>query len=106
MRKKPRESIKKPRWKKSRLEDLVGRVIEDLEDDEEREMAFFEAIAEHVRFPFKLKDGIARGIAVNEDDEIVLLLDSGPLPLLEVEIPRPAPKGAEWIEAYRLWTAE
>ena len=108
MRKKPRSRLLKPRWKKSRLEELVRRAIGDVDDAEEQAQAFYEAIGEHVRFPFRLKVGIARGIAVDEEDEIVVLCDGTPegIPLLELEIPKPAPKGAEWIEAYRLWLAE
>lgn len=108
MRKKPRDKALKPRWRKSRLEELVRRAIGDLDDPEQQETAFYEALAEQLRFPFRLKNGIARGIAVDAEDEIVVLCDglSEGVPLLDLEIPKPAPKGAEWIEAYRLWTSE
>lgn len=108
MRKKPRAKKLKPRWKKSRLEELVRRAIGDVDDPDEQETAFYEALAEQLRFPFRLKDGIARGLAVDADDDIVVLCDGVPggIPILELEIPKPAPPGAEWIEAYRLWTSE
>lgn len=108
MRKKPRAKALKPRWKKSRLEELIRRAIGEVDDPEEQASAFFEVLSEQLRFPFRVDGGVARGIAVDAEDEIVVLCDGVPegIPLLDVEIPKPAPKGAEWIEAYRLWTSE
>lgn len=77
-------------------------------------MAFHAALEEHVQLPFrtKLPDGpvAVRAIEAGADDELVavcfrdgrrLEVALGDLPL-----PRPAPRGAEWIEAYRLWRQE
>ncbi|HLY74473.1 MAG TPA: calcium-binding protein [Planctomycetota bacterium] len=114
MRKKPRERLPLKRWKKSRLEDLIHRALQDTEDEEEQQMGFYEALEEHLRFPFKTALGglpaVVRGLAVGEDDEILAICTRGSekigVPLLDLPLPKPPPKGAEWIEAFRLWTAE
>ena len=114
MRKKPRERQPLKRWKKSKLEDLIHRAVLDAEDDEEQQMAFYEALEEHLRFPFKTglagHPMIVQGLTVGEDDEILAVCLRGGekvgIPLLDLPMPKPPPKGAEWVEAYRLWVAE
>jgi hypothetical protein len=114
VRKKPRERKPIPRWRKSRLEELIRRALGEAEDDEERQQAFFDAIEEHLRVPFRIRleggPAVVRGIAVDDADEIVAVCtreaERFPVPLLELPLPRPAPAGAEWIEAYRLWLTE
>ena len=114
MRKKPRERLPLQRWKKSKLEDLIHRAVLDAEDEEEQQMGFYEALEEHLRFPFKTAISgvplVVKGLGVGEDDEILAICirdgEKVGVPLLDLPIPKPPPKGAEWIEAYRLWVAE
>ena len=116
MRKKPREKPQRTRWKKSKLEDLINRATVDASNDEEEQLGFFTAIEDHVKFPFKVTllgaEVSVRGIEVNDADEIVAVCvfvrDRGrqTVPLLDLPLPKPSPKGAEWIEAYRLWVTE
>ena len=114
MRKKPREKPLKTRWKKSRLEDLIHRATIDAAGDDEEQMGFYTALEEHVRFPFRTEvQGSlvsVRGIEVNDADEIVAVCvrdrERRVVPLLDLTLPKPPPKGAEWIEAYRLWLSE
>ena len=114
MRKKPREKPQKTRWKKSRLEDLINLATVDAAGEEEEQHGFFTAIEEHVKFPFRTdlqgSPVSVRGIEVNEADEIVAVClrdrERRTVPLLELTLPKPPPKGAEWIEAYRLWVSE
>lgn len=114
MRKKPRERLPLKRWKKSKLEDLIQRAVLDAEDDEEQQMGFYEALEEHLRFPFKTALAgvpvVVKGLDVGEDDEILAVCvrdgEKVGVPLLDLPMPKPPPKGAEWIEAYRLWIQE
>ena len=114
MRKKPREKQPLKRWKKSKLEDLIHRAVLDADDEEEQQMGFYQALEDHLRFPFKTALGgvpvVVKGLDVGEDDEIlaVCLRDGEKIgvPLLDLPMPKPPPKGAEWIEAFRLWVAE
>ena len=114
MRKKPREKPQRGRWKKSRLESLIERAVVDGGDEEEQQMAFFEALEEHLKLPFRTSIGklpvTVRSIEVGDDEEIVAICqhqdDRFEVPLLDLVIPRPAPPGADWIEAYRLWVSE
>jgi len=114
VRKKPRERQPLKRWKKSKLEDLIHRAVLDAEDDEEQQMGFYEALEEHLRFPFKTALAghplVVKGLTVGEDDEILAVCLRGGekvgIPLLDLPMPKPPPKGAEWVEAYRLWVQE
>jgi len=116
MRKKPREKPPRTRWTKGRLEDLIHRATVDAQDDEEQQMGFYTAIEENVKFPFKAvlsgKEVVVQGIEVGQEDEIVAVCvevrsrERHTAPLLGLPLPKPPPKGAEWIEAYRLWLAE
>lgn len=114
MRKKPRQKPQKTRWKKSRLEDLIYRAVVDAHDDEEQQLGFFTALEDQVKFPFKARvlgvEVTVRGIEVNATDEIVAVCvrdrERQTVPLLDLPLPKPPPKGAEWIEAYRLWVSE
>ena len=114
MRKKPREKPLKTRWKKSTLEDLIHRATVDARDEEEEQLGFFTALEDHVTFPFKTRvlgvEVAVRGIDVDDADEIVAVCvrdrERQVVPLLELPLPKPPPKGAEWIEAYRLWVSE
>jgi hypothetical protein len=114
MRKKPREKLPKTRWRKSRLEELVERAVAGASGDEEEQLGFFTAIEEQLRFPFRtrLPDGEVKvlGIEAGEDDEIVAVClrdgERQEVPLLDLPLPKPPPRGAEWIEAYRLWVSE
>lgn len=114
MRKKPKEKAPTPRWKKARLEELVGRAVGDAADEEEAQSAFFETLEAELAFPFRIRlpegAAVVRGLEVGDGDEIIALCSrpDGTLkiPLLDLPIPRPAPKGAEWIAAYRLWLDE
>ena len=114
MRKKPRETGPRPRGRKFRLEELIGRALAGTEGDEEAQAAFHEALEEHVKLPFRtrLDDGIAvvRGFEVGPDDALVAvcLRPDGrrEVPLSELPLPRPGPRGVEWILAYRAWLGE
>jgi hypothetical protein len=60
------------------------------------------------------KWGFAGGVEVTvekvdltDDDQIVVICTRGrsrqSIPILELPLPSPPPKGAEWIDAYRRW---
>jgi hypothetical protein len=114
VRKKPKEKPLRGRWKKSRLESLIARALVDADDEEEQQMAFFEALEEHLKLPFRTTLGkdlvTVRAIEVDDDDEILAIChhqdERFEIPLLDLVIPKPAPPGAEWIEALRLWVSE
>jgi hypothetical protein len=46
-------------------------------------------------------------VDLTDDDQIVVLCARGKsrqrIPILDLPLPSPPPKGAEWIDAYRRW---
>lgn len=83
----------------------------DAYGDAEQISGLFTMIQEHLRVPFET---VMLGITVvvervnlNDANEIVAVCRAGRakqrIPILDLPLPTPAPKGAEWIAAYRYW---
>jgi hypothetical protein len=74
-------------------------------------VGFLTAIEENLAVPFTTEVlGVAVtvvGVALTEDDRIVAVCRRGKarqrISLLDLPLPEPPPKGAEWILAYRRW---
>jgi len=72
----------------------------------------FEMLAEHLEIPFVTAVlGVAvtvTAVELTASDEIVAVCRRGRdllrVTLLELPMPDPRPGGAEWVDAYRLWT--
>jgi hypothetical protein len=110
MKKAKRES-KPDRWSKAKLKALIEEAIVDAYGDDEQRVGFFTMIEDNVKFPFEVtlfgSQVTVEGVDMSSGDEIVAVCVRGrerrTLPILDLPFPNPPPKGAEWIEAYRLW---
>ena len=68
-------------------------------------------IDEHLRKPFETEvlgvPVLVEKIDLGDDDSIVAVCRRGKhrqtVPILDLPLPKPAPEGSEWIEAYRRW---
>lgn len=90
---------------------MVAEAVVDCRDEDEQQSGLFAMPEEHLALPF--------GTAVLGVPVTVKAIDSRPavgivavcvpgqhrqvVGLLDLPLPDPAPEGAEWIEAYRLW---
>jgi hypothetical protein len=81
--------------------------------DDER-MGFFSCIEENLELPFEsevlgLKVTV-KAVEMNSAGEFLAICSAGKhkqkLPLLELPLPEPPPKGHEWILAYRHWSGD
>ncbi len=83
----------------------------DAYNDSEQRTGLFTMIEEHLKLPFETKVlGVAvavERIDLSQADEIVAKCRRGherqSIPILDLPLPKPAPAGAEWVEAYRYW---
>jgi hypothetical protein len=108
-------SNRKARAKKfsaAKLDALIEEAIVDAYDESEQAMGFYTMLDEHLEFPFKTEvlgvEVTVEQLDLADDHQIVVVCTRGKvrqrIPILDLPLPKPAPKGAEWIGAYRRWT--
>jgi hypothetical protein len=96
----------------SRLEELIAEATVDCYDRSEQVAGFFSMLEEQVEVPFE-----TRVLGLDVSVEEIILTDAGVIAaicrqgrfrqrisILDLPLPAPTPKGAEWIEAYRRWS--
>jgi len=97
---------------RDRLEQLITDATVDCYNESEERAGLFEMLAEHLEIPFVTAVlGVAvtvTAVELTASDEIVAVCRRGRdllrVTLLELPMPDPRPGGAEWVDAYRLWT--
>lgn len=95
----------------ARLRKMIEEATVDCYNESEQITGFFTMIDDNLEVPFEtVVLGVAtvvEHIDLTSDDVITAICSrSGHrqrIPILELPLPNPAPKGAEWIEAYRRW---
>ena len=96
---------------KTRLAAMVEDATIDCHDESEAVSGFLTMFEENLELPFETTVlGVAvtvEGLDLTDRDEIVAICVRGSvrqkLSLLDLPLPSPPPRGAEWIEAYRYW---
>ena len=95
----------------SGLDALIAEATLDCRDEQEAVIGFFTMIQDNLVVPFQIE---VLGVGVTVDDiglnaaeEIVAICSRGKhrqaIALIDLPLPADAPRGAEWIEAYRRW---
>ncbi len=96
---------------KKRLAALVEEATVDCHDESEAVMGLYTMIEDHLDVPFATTvlgvDVSVVGVELNDREEIVAVCVRGKqrqaIPVCDLRLPSPPPRGAEWIEAYRYW---
>jgi len=111
--KRPHRPARSRRPPVARLEKLVEEATVDAYDDGEQRSGFFTMIEDHLALPFEA-EVLGMPVTIERIDmtaagEIVAICKRGgkrqAIPILELAMPVPAPRGSEWIEAYRYWAS-
>lgn len=97
---------------RDQLEQLIADATVDCYNESEERTGLFEMLAEHLEIPFVttvLGVGVTvTAVELTASDEIVAVCRRGRdllrVALLELPMPDPRPGGAEWVDAYHLWT--
>lgn len=100
------------RFSRARLHRLIEEATVDAYDESEQRVGFLCMLQENLELPFETTilgiTALVERIDITYADEIVAVCRRDKMrqriPILELPLPKPPPKGAEWIEAYRLWT--
>ena len=95
----------------ARLDAMIEEATVDAYGESEQLTGFYTMIEENVVLPFTTTvlgiDVTVESIEQGEDEAIVAVCrrgrDAQRIPVLDLPLPRPRPKGAEWIEALRRW---
>ncbi|MEV3873081.1 calcium-binding protein [Streptomyces sp. NPDC049906] len=93
------------------LEVMIEEATVDAYGDDEQRTGLFTMLEEHLDVPFTTVvlgvEVTVRGVGLTSDGRMVALCSRGRLrqsiDILELPLPNPSPRGAEWIEAYRHW---
>jgi hypothetical protein len=98
----------------AQLEQMIEQATVDCYNDSEQICGLFTLLDESLAVPFQttvLGQAVTvTAVDLSIDDRIVALCVRGGasqhLPLLDLPIPSPPPRGAVWIEAYRHWATQ
>jgi hypothetical protein len=96
----------------ARLKRLLEEATVDAYNESEQRVRFMTMIESNLDLPFVARvlgaELSVERIDMTSADEIVAICRRGrtrqAISILELPLPTPAPKGAEWIEAYRRWS--
>ncbi len=96
---------------KQRLRGLVEGATVDAYDESEQRTGFFTMIEENLALPFATDvlgvEVMVERVDMNPEEGIVAICRRGrkrqAIPILDLPLPNPLPRGAEGIEAYRYW---
>ena len=97
------------RWNKTRLDTLIAEATVDAYNESEQTVEFY-TMMEHSLAPPYVTEILGIKVAVeqldmNEENTIVAVCRRGGkrlrIPILELPLPSPTARGAEWIAAYR-----
>ncbi len=95
----------------AQIEKLIKRATVDAYDESEQRVGFFTMLEDDLALPFDTEIlgamTTVERIDLTPANEIVAICRRGrsrqQIPILDVPLPRPAPPGAQWIDAYRRW---
>jgi hypothetical protein len=90
---------------------MIGEATIDCLDDEEAEMGMFNMVEDSLKVPFEVTlFGVVvtvESVRQSPGGDIVADCVRGrerrAVSILDLPLPDPRPRGAEWIEAYRYW---
>ena len=102
-----------PRLSRARINELIEEALIDAYGESEQAASFYTMMENDLQLPFETEIlGVAasvESIDITNDDELVAICRKGKtkqrISLMELPLPSPLPKGAEWIIAYRYWRA-
>jgi len=93
------------------LNELIEQATTDAYNESEQAGGFFVMIEENLALPFVTQvlgqEVTVAKVDITKRDQIVAICVRGKvsrtIPILDLPLPDPQPKGAEWIDAYRRW---
>lgn len=83
----------------------------DAYGESEQAVGFYTMIEDNLELPFQTEvlgmEVTVEAVDITGDDQVVAVCRRGAkrqrIPILDLPLPTPPPRGAEWIAAYRSW---
>jgi hypothetical protein len=102
---------RQPTITNAELDTLIEQATVDCDNEAEQVTGLFTMIEDDLGLPFTTSvlgmTVTVTGINLSDTDQIVAICQRGghrqTIPILDLPLPKPAPEGAQWIEAYRRW---
>jgi hypothetical protein len=93
------------------LDALIEEATVDCYDEAEQVAGFFACLEDELELPFTTRlfgvDVLVEQIELTEHDDIVAVCrrdnDKAAIRLVDLPLPTPLPKGAQWIAAWKKW---
>ncbi len=107
----PSAKIRRPRLSPARLARLVEEATIDCYNESEEVTGLFTMLEDNLELPFDTSvlgvEVTVTGIDLTTEGTILALCKRErkrqAIPILELPLPEPPPRGWEWIDAYRRW---
>jgi hypothetical protein len=95
----------------AKLDALIEEALVDAYGDSEQRTAFFTVLEVSLALPFATQllgiEVIVERLDLTADEQIVAVCRRGQIrqriPILDLPLPSPPPKGSDWLAAYRRW---
>ena len=107
-RKTPRKNLRR---NKAHLDALIAEATVDAYNESEQTVGFYTMMENSLVLPFEIEilgiKVVVEQIDMNDENAIVAVClhdcKRQRIPILDLPLPLPTPRGAEWIAAYRYW---
>jgi hypothetical protein len=94
-----------------KLDRLIEEAVVDAYNESEQRSSLYTMLDERLEVPFETEvlgvEVTVKRVELTDAEEIVAICARGrrrqAIPILELPLPDPPPRGSEWIEAYRRW---
>ena len=95
----------------ARLKEMINEATVDCHDESEQVSGLYTMLEDELLLPFETEmlgmRVVVERVELGDDESIQAVCTRGRarqrISLIEVPLPTPLPRGAEWIEAYRRW---
>jgi hypothetical protein len=95
----------------ARLDQLIEEATVDAYDESEQVSGFYTMLEEYLAVPFKTEvldmEVTVERVDLTDDEQIVAVCERNKsrqrIPIADLPLPNPPPRGSEWIAAYRRW---
>ncbi len=95
----------------ARLDELIQEATVDAFDESEQASGFYTMLEDHLAVPFKTEvldmEVTVERVELTDDEQIVAVCERNKsrqrIPIADLPLSNPQPKGSEWIAAYRRW---
>ena len=105
------KKLRVTKMSEAELDALIEEATVDAYDESEQIVGFHTMLQERLEMPFQTAvlgvEVTAEKVDLSDDNQIVVVCTRGKsrlrIPILDLPLPKPPPKGAECIDAYRRW---